>query len=177
MRATLAIAVFLAAVPAHAGDGNPTAADRAAVADCVALAHRNLDNASSSDEPAKTGGDARLVRATKEAPSSAESCIGVVAEPCQSEPDGASNLGIAQCYDRETAVWDERLNQNYKKRLDDAEPAYRDALKKMQRAWIAYRDAKCGSISVGEQGSMSIPMTASCVLGETARQAIFLEPE
>jgi len=177
MRAAFAVAFFLAAVPALAGDDKPTAADRAAVADCVALAHQNLDNASSSDEPAKAGGDARLERATKEAPTSAESCIGVIAEPCQSEPDGASNLGIAQCYDRETAVWDERLNQNYKKRLDDAEPAYRDALKKMQRAWIAYRDAKCSSISVGEQGSISVPMTASCLLDETARQAIFLEPE
>jgi uncharacterized protein YecT (DUF1311 family) len=177
MRAAFALGFFLAVVPALAGDDKPTAADNAAVADCVGLAHRNLDNASSPDEPASAGGDARLGRAAKEAPSSAESCIGVIAEPCQSEPDGASNLGIAQSYDRETAVWDERLNQNYKKRLDDAEPAYRDALKRMQRAWIAYRDAKCGSISVGEQGSISVPMTASCMLSETARQAIFLEPE
>jgi uncharacterized protein YecT (DUF1311 family) len=177
VRATLAFMLLLAAAPAFAGDDNPTAADRAAVADCVALAHQNLDKASSSDEAAEAGGAARLERATKEAPSSAESCIGVIAEPCQSEPGGASTLGIAQCYDRETAVWDERLNQNYKKRLDDAEPAYRDALKKMQRAWIAYRDAKCGSISVGQEGSIAVPMTASCLLDETARQAIFLEPE
>ena len=84
---------------------------------------------------------------------------------------------MAQCYDREAAVWDERLNQNYKKRLDGAEPAYRDALKKMQRAWLAYRDAKCGSISIGETGSISVPETAICMLEETARQAIFLEPD
>jgi uncharacterized protein YecT (DUF1311 family) len=178
MRATMVIAFFLAAVlPAFAGDDKPTAADRTAVADCLTLTRQNLDNASSSDAEAKAGAAARLERAAKEATSSAASCIGVIAEPCQSEPGGASNLGTAQCYDRETAVWDERLNQNYKQRLDDAEPAYRDALKKMQRAWIAYRDAKCGSISVGEQGSISVPLTASCLLDETARQAIFLEPE
>ena len=177
MRAAFALAFLVAAVPALAGDDKPTAADRAAVADCVALAGQNLDNSSSADEAAKAGGAARLDRAAKEATSSAASCIGVIAEPCQSDPGGASNLGTAQCYDREAAVWDERLNQNYKKRLDEAEPAYRDALKKMQRAWIAYRDAKCGSISVGEQGSISVPMTASCLLDETARQAIFLEPE
>jgi uncharacterized protein YecT (DUF1311 family) len=177
MRAIVAVTIFLAAISACSADDKPTDADRAAVADCVALTRNNLNNVPSSEDPAKAGGAARLERAVKEAPGSADSCIGVVAEPCQGEPGGASTSGMAQCYDRETAVWDERLNQNYKKRLDDAEPAYRDALKKMERAWIVYRDAKCGSISIGEQGTISIPFTASCLLDETARQAIFLEPE
>jgi uncharacterized protein YecT (DUF1311 family) len=176
MRWLTLLLLCLAAAQAHADD-KPTAADRAAVADCLVLVGQNLDKASSSDDSVPAGAAARLERATKAAPTSSESCIGVIAEPCMSEPGGESNSGMAQCSYREAAVWDERLNQNYKKRLDDAEPAYRDALKKMQRAWIAYRDAKCGAISVGEPGTMSIPMTASCILDETARQAIDLEPE
>jgi uncharacterized protein YecT (DUF1311 family) len=176
MRTLLALLLFIAAAQAHADD-KPTAADRAAVADCLALVGQNLDKASAPDEAVEAGAAARLARATKDAPTSAASCIGVIAEPCMGEPGGESNSGMAQCSYREAAVWDERLNQNYKKRLDDAEPAYRDALKKMQHAWIAYRDAKCGAISVGEPGTISIPMTASCVLDETARQAIDLEPE
>ncbi len=174
MRAVFAVAGFLALSPALAADDKPTAVDRAAVADCVALAGKNRE--SLSDEAASPGAAARLARAVKEAPTQAASCIGVVAEPCQNEPGGESNLGMAQCYDRETAVWDERLNQNYKKRLDEADPVYRDALRKMQRAWLAYRDAKCASISAGEIGSISVPETAVCQLEETARQAIFLEP-
>jgi uncharacterized protein YecT (DUF1311 family) len=177
MRAAIFAILLVAAAPALAADDKPTDADRAAVADCVALANKNQESSTPSDQGAEAGAAARLDRAVKEAPGLAVSCIGVIADPCQSEPDGQSNLGTAQCYDREAAVWDERLNQNYKKRLDDAEPAYRDALKNMERAWIAYRDAKCGSISVGEPGSISVPETAICMLDETARQAIFLEPE
>jgi uncharacterized protein YecT (DUF1311 family) len=173
----IVVLVLLTVVPAFAGDDKPTPADRSSVADCVALAGKNQASLPTAEEGAQAGAAAKLERAAKQAPGLAESCIGVIAEPCQNEPEGQSNLGMAQCYDREAAVWDERLNQNYKKRLDAAEPAYRDALKKMQRAWIAYRDAKCGSISVGESGSISVPATAICMLEETARQAIFLEPD
>jgi uncharacterized protein YecT (DUF1311 family) len=164
-------------VSAGAGDEKPTAADRTAVADCIALAATNQENLPTAEQDAQPGAAAKLQREVIQTPGLAASCIGVIAEPCQNEPDGQSNLGMAQCYDREAAVWDERLNQNYKKRLDAAEPAYRDALKKMQRTWIAYRDAKCGSISIGETGSISVPETAICMLDETARQAIFLEPD
>ena len=183
MRTMIATLLLLAAsfpassVSVRAGDDKPTATDRAAVADCLALAAKNQESLPTAEEGAQAGAAAKLEREVTQAPGLAASCIGVIAEPCQNQPDGQSNLGMAQCYDREAAVWDERLNQNYKKRLDGAEPAYRDALKKMQRAWLAYRDAKCGSISIGETGSISVPETAICMLEETARQAIFLEPD
>ena len=169
MRKMIATLLLLAAsfpafsVSARAGDDKPAAADRTAVADCVALAAKNQESLPTAEEGAQAGAAAKLEREVTQAPGLAASCIGVIAEPCQNEPDGQSNLGMAQCYDREAGVWDERLNQNYKKRLDGAEPAY--------------RDAKCGSISIGETGSISVPETAICMLDETARQAIFLEPD
>jgi len=171
-----AVVAVLVAPPAFAGDG-PSPEDRTAVADCVGLAKQKADSAPTTETSVDPGAEAQLERAARDAPTSAESCIGVIASPCQETPDGSSNLGMAQCLDRETAVWDEQLNANYKARLADASPDYRDALKKMQRAWIAYRDAKCESIGPEMDGSMSIPMTASCMLTETARQAIFLEPQ
>jgi uncharacterized protein YecT (DUF1311 family) len=44
----------------------------------------------------------------------------------------------------------------------------------MQRAWIASRDATCEFYYHKIQGSMSVPMTASCLLSETARRALLL---
>src|SRR5579872_7508347 len=113
MRLSMIAILLLAAAPAFAGDDKPTAADRAAVADCVALAGKNQESLPTAEQDAQAGAAAKLQRAVTQAPGLAESCIGVIAEPCQNEPEGQSNLGMAQCYDREAAAWDERLNQNY----------------------------------------------------------------
>ncbi len=97
----------------------------------------------------------------------------LVAEPCI-EKNG-SNLGTADCYRSETAIWDEILNDNYKEllaALDDKEQEKK--LKEMQRAWIAYRDTTCEFYWFKIRGSMSVPMTASCLLRETARRAFLL---
>lgn len=97
----------------------------------------------------------------------------LVADPCI-EKNG-SNLGTADCYRIETVIWDEILNENYKgllASLDDKEQEKK--LKDMQRAWIAYRDTTCDFYWFKIRGSMSVPMTASCQLRETARRAFLL---
>src|SRR5206468_809491 len=43
-----------------------------------------------------------------------------------------ARTAMAHCAYREVAVWDELLNRNYKKRLGDTEPGYREAPKKMR---------------------------------------------
>ena len=45
----------------------------------------------------------------------------------------------------------------------------------MQRAWIASRDATCEFYHHKIQGSMAVPMSASCFLRETAQRALFLK--
>jgi uncharacterized protein YecT (DUF1311 family) len=48
----------------------------------------------------------------------------------------------------------------------------------MQRAWIAFRDAKCKMPRLeNEGGSIAIPLAADCFLTETARQAIRYDEE
>lgn len=97
----------------------------------------------------------------------------LVAEPCI-EKDG-SNLGTANCYRIEAAVWDQLLNENYKELMDAIEEKQdQDKLKEMQRAWIAYRDTTCGFYWHKIHGSMSVPMGAACRLRETARRAFLL---
>lgn len=93
--------------------------------------------------------------------------------------------GIAACITAETAVWDDILNaeygktQSYMTQLDATEPpvlgARPDALRKAQRAWIAYRDAECELTYLRWQGgSIRSIAAANCGLIMTARRAFEL---
>jgi len=99
----------------------------------------------------------------------------IVAAPCQSTPEGQSNLGMADCFRLEAAIWDQLLNDNYKELrsvLDDKQEA---SLRDMQRAWIVSRDRTCGFYDVKIQGSMAIPLGQACLARETARRALLLK--
>ena len=173
------LAAGLLASPAVAQSA-PTKADREAVAACVAPVRQQAEKppGPSDAESAATGAAAQLKRAGINVGRTADSCIGVVSTPCLQTPEGHSTHGSADCLRREAAVWDERLNAAYQKRLDGAAPAYRDALRKTQRAWVAFRDAKCAvPYAEHEGGSMAVPMSADCLTTETARQAIWLDNE
>ena len=65
----------------------------------------------------------------------------LVATPCTNKPSRASNNATADCYRTETAIWDDLLNENFKKLLGTLDDGQADKLRAMQRAWIAYRDA------------------------------------
>ena len=101
-------------------------------------------------------------------------------------PGGDTTIGMVDCLQGELAYWDARLNAAYAKRVaaarrDDTEmknnpnarSSIEESLRKMQRAWIAFRDAAC----LYEQaqwmgGSGGGPATAACHLQETARQTL-----
>jgi len=85
-------------------------------------------------------------------------CIGRAAQACMEETEGGySTPGMAGCLDAERDFWDGILNNAYgelrsRAREIDAEepiegfpprPSDTEALRDMQRAWIAYRDATC----------------------------------
>ena len=145
----LALVVTLAgAASSDAQNRKPTAAEIKLVRDCAA---KHPDDGKGEEECA----------------------FKLVADPCI-EKNG-SNLGTADCYRIETAIWDAILNDNYKElmaALDDKEQAQK--LKDMQRAWIAFRDTTCDFYWFKIRGSMSVPMTAACQLRETARRALLL---
>ena len=99
----------------------------------------------------------------------------LVAAPCQSTPEGQSNLGMADCFRLETAIWDGLLNDNFRQLRDLLDSRQLARARDMQRAWIASRDATCGFYDVKIQGSMAIPMAAACLARETARRALLLK--
>jgi uncharacterized protein YecT (DUF1311 family) len=144
---------------AHAQDA-PTAADRAVIDTCLAAAKK-----------------------TKALP---ETCIGAVQKPCLDTPDGQSTLGMRECSNRETAVWDERLNKAYKAFLDqngdtDAERNGKtvkgaDLIRDAERAWLTFRDKQCDVTGLPmEGGTGAYVLIDDCMLEQTAAHALWLE--
>lgn len=116
-----------------------------------------------------------------------EDCIGDAAERCMSESEGGdTTVGMSQCLQAEAQWWDTVLNATYgellafSKEADAANgaevPSQETALRDMQRAWIGYRDAKCGfERSQWDRGSGAGPAVAACLMEETAQQARVLK--
>ena len=95
---------------------------------------------------------------------------------CLASPDGQSTMGMIACAGAELKLQDARLNRAYQaamKRLD--QPRQRAALRKAQRAWIAFRDADCASLYDQDWGSLSRIEANACMLDHTARRANALE--
>jgi uncharacterized protein YecT (DUF1311 family) len=116
-----------------------------------------------------------------------ESCAGQAASACmEMSPGGQTTLGMVGCLDRERAYWDGWLNAVYQQlavrfsALDAQAPTHAPkqagALRDMQRAWIGFRDAKCGyEASQWGGGSGAGPASVTCHLHETARQMLYLQ--
>ena len=117
-------------------------------------------------------------------------CFTKAAENCMEINEGGfSNVGAGRCYRLELKAWDRRLNDAYQVLLEDAArrdadmdsygtqaPRQVPALRQTQRAWIAYRDAKCDYVySLWEGGTGGGPASSECLLRETAHQALALQ--
>jgi uncharacterized protein YecT (DUF1311 family) len=104
----------------------------------------------------------------------AERCIGIVANPCLDAPEGQSTAGQAGCYRREQLVWDDILNETYRRLQESFTGKLKTQLRDVQRAWIESRKLQCGFYADVIQGTLAIPTGASCFNTETARRAIYL---
>jgi uncharacterized protein YecT (DUF1311 family) len=104
----------------------------------------------------------------------AETCIGIVVNPCLDDDKTKSTADMNACVDRELAVWDDILNESFRRLREKLDDSQRVKLRDMQRAWIAARDKTCGFYWDYYRGTMASPMAATCVNRETARRALFL---
>ncbi|HTV33820.1 MAG TPA: lysozyme inhibitor LprI family protein [Methylocella sp.] len=155
----------------------PRPKDAAEVEACLKLVADNDAARGSHEEDIlteKTGPAGRLASASAIAPVQSVSCIGVVANACI-QKSGDSDGTRIECYERERAVWDARLNQAYKNLWAKSEPDVRASYQKVQRAWMAYRDARCNHPLIEFKGSMAGPLQAWCLFHLTADQALWLE--
>jgi uncharacterized protein YecT (DUF1311 family) len=143
--------VAMMSAPTYAQTRKPTAQENAAVRDCAA---KYRDDVSEGER---------------------QCLFNLVATPCTNTPKGGSNLGAAECYRIEAAIWDDLLNQNFKSLLDALDEGQAAKARAMQRAWLGYRDTTCNFYMDKIQGSMAIPMGSACVARETARRALPLD--
>ena len=81
---------------------------------------------------------------------------------------------VIACYDRERAVWDDILNESFRRLLGKLDADQITKKREMQRAWIASRDKTCGFLYDYFQGTMANPMIAACTSRETGRRALYL---
>lgn len=150
MRAAAAVVLLaLGLAPVMARAGVPDAQASAAIQDCI-----------------KSAGGGAMAKA--------ERCIGLVEDPCLHSDKARSTADMVECSAREQAVWDDILNETYRRLRDRLDAKQREKLRDMQRAWIASRERTCAFYWDFYQGTMASPMSASCDNRETARRALFL---
>jgi uncharacterized protein YecT (DUF1311 family) len=112
-------------------------------------------------------------------------CIGVSASICMEQPGGDSTYGMGFCLDSELTYWDGLLNDSYQQLRAAMQAADADlpdhlalqatSLRDMQRAWIAFRDTRCGyETSLWQGGTGSGPAYLACALQMTGEQALYL---
>jgi uncharacterized protein YecT (DUF1311 family) len=142
------LVALLAASPSLAQSDKPAARDSAAVQSCV---------------KARTGRHWAW-----------ESCLGVVSDKCLKNEASMPSSEVMACIDRETKVWDDILNETYRRLREKLDDTQQTKLREMQRAWIASRDKSCGFIRDYFEGTMANPMVAACASRETGRRALFL---
>lgn len=146
MRAALLVMSFVVlASPALAQTSKPSARDSAVIQDCL-----------------KSKADAQ------------ERCIGIVSGPCLNRDQTKSTADMNECIGREQAVWDDILNETFRRLRDKLDEQQKVKLRDMQRAWIASKEKTCAFYWDYFQGTMASPMSAECVNKETARRALFL---
>jgi uncharacterized protein YecT (DUF1311 family) len=146
------ILTTLAMTAARAQDVDPsvpTDADRQVIADCLA----------------NTSAEGKNQLA----------CIGAVSDPCLADPENDNTPMMAACLDREAAIWDERLNDDYKALIDGVDKAKASKLRDSQRAWITVRDTTCDlETSFWEGGTGAGAAYTGCMLRETGARDISL---
>ncbi len=148
MRLALALAsIVLLAAPTLAQNSKPDAKASATIQDCVK---------------------------TKSATGMGELCIGIVSTPCLERDDTKSTADMTNCVSREQAVWDDILNETYRRLREKLDDTQQTKLRDMQRAWVTSRDKTCDFYWDFYQGTMATPMSADCVNRETAQRALFL---
>ena len=143
-----AVALLIAISPALAESDKPDSRDTAVIQKCI---------------DAKTGRNWAW-----------ESCIGVVSEACVKDEGSMLSSEVIACYDRERLVWDNILNDSFRRLREALDDQQQQKLREMQRAWIASRDKTCHFIYDYFEGTMANPMIAACRSRETGRRALFL---
>jgi len=84
---------------------------------------------------------------------------------------GGVTVAMRRCNGDELKFQDRRLNRYYKKAMNVLDKEHRTKLKKVQRLWIKYRDAKCGFLFGLTGGTMDLVAGGGCYVDMTTKRA------
>lgn len=112
-------------------------------------------------------------------------CVGAAAAACV-EVNGYATVVDSACHSLKADWWDAQLNAVYPQVMDQARemdevnsqyaPSQAEALREMQRSWIAFRDATCSfEASQFGGGTGASPAFSACRMRMTADQVRYLE--
>jgi uncharacterized protein YecT (DUF1311 family) len=82
---------------------------------------------------------------------------------------------VAACSERELKRADRALNSAYREAKKSIQKFRQKDLRRVQRAWIAYRDAKCNFLYHKESGSAGLGAASECMLNETLKRTVELK--
>lgn len=97
-------------------------------------------------------------------------CVGLIQNECDDNISAGGEAAHATCADNETAAWDVLLNETWSTMPQSVGPARFADLKKVQKTWITYRDAKCDFMKSADNFGWGLMLAAQCRLDETARR-------
>ena len=84
---------------------------------------------------------------------------------------GGVTTAMRKCNGDELKFQDARLNKYYKQAMNVLDKKHRVELKKVQRLWMQYRDAKCGFLFGLTDGTMDLIIGGGCHVDMTAERA------
>ncbi len=82
---------------------------------------------------------------------------------------------MRMCSSQELKYQDKLLNKNYKDAMKRLDKGKQDELKKVQRLWVKYRDARCNFQFGLTGGTIDLLMGDGCLVDMTAQRAKELE--
>jgi len=103
-----------------------------------------------------------------------ENCLGIVSNTCTKDEASMTPSQVMDCINREQLVWDDILNETFRRLREKLDDTRRTKLRDMQLTWIVSRDKSYGFLMDYFDGSMANPMIADCVNRETGRRALYL---
>lgn len=87
----------------------------------------------------------------------------------------SSTAGMRECLGTEYRLQDRALNQAYQAALGRLNARQQAQLRTAQRAWVAYRQARCRSMTDQDWGTLSLLAADDCGVSMTIARTIELE--
>jgi uncharacterized protein YecT (DUF1311 family) len=99
-------------------------------------------------------------------------------DQCLAEPNHGSTAGQVECTNQARQRWDDEMNQDYRRLVDQLELKTQPLLRDSQRRWLRYRDADqllIDAVYELTQGTMFAPMQAYSRLRLVRERSLMLK--